>query len=162
MEPRRGIGWAAIAIGLVLLGYMLGSRGNEGRWQAYGPPGFAQQAPQGWERPGPQDFQQAPPGYQQAPGAQGWERPGHGHRGFGPGPFFFGPLFFLGGLLKLALLGLLLFAALRFFGGRRPWGGPPWARGEGEQGGARDERRDTGERQQPDEPTSYTGGTTKL
>jgi hypothetical protein len=148
MEPRRGIGWAAIAIGLVLLGYMLGSRGNEGRWHAYGPPGFTQQAPQG---------------YQQAPGPHGWERPGHGHRGFGPGAFFFAPLFFLGGLLKLALLGFLLFAALRFFSGRRPWDGPPWSHGTGERSGEpRDDRRTEGERKGPDEPTSYTGGTTKL
>jgi predicted lipid-binding transport protein (Tim44 family) len=160
MDVRRGIGWAAIAIGLVLFGFMLGSRGDERRWQAYGPPGFAQQAPQGYQQaPGPQ-------GYQQAPGPQGWERPGHGphgHRGFGPGAFFFGPLFFLGGLLKLALLGFLLFAALRFFSGRRPWDGPPWSHGTGERSGEpRDDRRTEGERKGPDEPTSYTGGTTKL
>lgn len=150
MEINRNWGWAAIAIGLVALGFAFGSRfdgpRHAGYRPSYGPSGYTQQVPPGY---GPQGYEQR--------GPQGYER---GWRG--SGPFLF-PFFFLGGLLKLALFGLLAFAALRFLRGRRPWGGPPWGRGgpwDGPNGGKREEGER--ERRGPEEPTSYTDGTVRL
>ncbi|HWQ12970.1 MAG TPA: hypothetical protein VNL77_09225, partial [Roseiflexaceae bacterium] len=79
-HPRRGLGWILIAIGLVALGYMLGSWSAGPRWQAYGPP-------QGYYQPAPG---MPPPAYQQVPrmprGGYGpWYGPGDwGHAYGGP------------------------------------------------------------------------------
>lgn len=156
MEPRRGFGMVAIAIGLVLLGFMMG-RSGDSRWGGHGPGyGYQQMGPQqGYQQAPQQDYQQAPQqGFRQMGPGQGYG-PMHGRGGQGGhGGFFFLPLMLIGGLMKLGLLALLALALLKFFG-KRPWGGPPWQR--------RDEpKREEREPKDPEEPTSYTGGTTRL
>ena len=168
MEQRRNwIGLGVIGIGLLLLGFMLGSRSAGPAWQASAPPApVYQQAPGDRHAPGWREERSErrfearggllPRGYERADGPR--------HGGFGM--MFFAPFFFLGGLLKLALLTLLVLAALRFFrrGDQRPWGGPPWSRGEHREHREPDRPRDEGaqDRSGPEDPTSYTGGTTRL
>ncbi len=143
----RKLGLIAIGLGLLVLGFMLGSRGAAApRWHAYGPPaGYEQQAPPAPRAPGYEQPRYEQPRYeQQAPRGEfgSW----HG-RGYGHPPFFLAPLFFIGGLAKLALLGLLLFALLRHFGR---------GRGPGDKG------KGDSDRPGPEQPTSYTDGTVRL
>jgi hypothetical protein len=162
----RRWGWIVIAVGALILGYVLGSHGNRQPSIVYVSPPNAQVAPAMPVMPG----QPVAPDGPQFRHGRGFQGPGWQQGGpqFGPGwrghrPFFM-PFMFLGGLLKLGLLALLV-----FWIARRWRGGPPWARrwhedrpsdkqppsppastppsGEGSQGG---------------EDSGYTGGTTKL
>lgn len=176
---ERKLGWAAIMLGVFLLGYMLGGHGNN-RPQVYVVPGIASApaapaavAPHGGFGPdaafGPQDQfgpqQQERQEFRHGPFARGnnqqfeqhWMRERH------RGPGFFGPLFLIGGLLKLLLLGFVIFCVVRFFrsgpwGGARPGG--PWGRHRHERG----EHYEKGETDRPSnpEPPANTGNTTQL
>ncbi len=161
----RRVGWIVIAIGALILGYMLGSARNSQPPVIYIGSNDAAVAPQAPQAPGQRVAPQAP-GPQFGPWRGDRFGPGWRHQDgpqFGPGvhahrPFFFAPFMFLGGLLKLGLLALLVFWVLR-----RWRGGPPWARRWHEDRPADAEKRSAPQSTESNnDDTTYTGGTTKL